>query len=178
MKTKGFTLVEIMIASSIFMILLASVFAVMNAGKSSWFTGGTVVELRQEIAKAFMVMEKELRETCPNSNCTNFEEGDSGSSIGFKLPQDKDHDGTILDSLGDVEYSNNMTTYALNGANQITKTISGKTTVLANNITSLQFNRPEGSVNLLYVTITAQKKSPTGRTMQDSGEIVIKMRNK
>jgi prepilin-type N-terminal cleavage/methylation domain-containing protein len=172
---KGFTLVEILVSVSIFLILVVAAFSVMVVGSSAWFTGGTAVELRQEIIKAFMVMEKELKETSP-SHC-GLASGTSSASIVFELPEDIDQDGTILDLLGFVEFSGNSTTYMLNGANQTTKTRSGVTTVLANNIASLQFTRPDTPIDIIEIDITAQKKSGNSMIVQESGQIKVKMRN-
>jgi prepilin-type N-terminal cleavage/methylation domain-containing protein len=171
---KGFTLIEIIFAVSIFLMLMIAVFAVMGVGRGAWFTGDMSVALRQEMLKTFMRMEQELKETRPSQ--INLPAGATSASLTFKVPKDNDLDGTVLDSLARVEWSGNIV-YALNGAKQITRTANAATTVLANNILSLQFSRPASPLNLLQVDITAQKKASTGRTTQDSEQILIKMRN-
>jgi len=171
---KGFTLIEIIFGVGIFLILILAIFAVMNVGVGAWFTGDVSVQLRQEIIKAFTKMEKELKETRPAQVSLTI--GTSSSSLTFKIPQDNNGDGTILDSFGNIEWSGDIT-YALNGANEITRTASGVTSVLARNVVNLQFTRPTSPVNLLQIDITAQKVSAQGRTIQDTGQIMIKMRN-
>jgi type II secretory pathway component PulJ len=171
---KGFTLIEVIFSIGIFLMLILAVFAIMGVGRGAWFTGDTSVALRQEMLKTFMRMEKELKETRPSQ--INLAAGNTSTSLTFTVPHDNDNDGTVLDSLGRVEWSGNIT-YARNGANQITRTASGVTTVLANNIISLQFSRPASPLNLLQIDVTAQKKAATGRTAQDSEQILIKMRN-
>ena len=136
--------------------------------------GDVVVELRQEIIKTFMRMESELKETRPAQ--ISLGSGTSGSSLTFKIPQDNNGDGTILDASGNIEWSGNIT-YALNGANQITRTASGLTSILANNVVSLQFTRPTSPVNILQIDITVRKTSVLGTQLQDTGQIMIKMRN-
>jgi len=171
---KGFTLVEILIAVSIFLILIFALFAVMDVGRGIWFTGDVSVELRQEIIKAFMTMEKELKETRPAQ--ISLTSGSSSSSLTFKIPQDNDGDGTILNSAGNIEWSGDIT-YTLNANNQITRVASGVTTIIANNILTLLFTRPSSPDDLLRIDITARKVSAIGRVGQDSGQIIIKMRN-
>ncbi len=171
---KGFTLMEIIFAVAIFLLLILAIFAVMGVGRGAWFTGDVSVQLRQEIIRAFTTMERELKETRPAEISLTI--GTSSSSLTFKIPQDNNNDGTILDSFGNIEWSGNIT-YALNGANEITRTASDLTSVLAHNIVNLQFSRPTSPVNLLQIDITAQKVSVQGRTVQDTGQITIKMRN-
>lgn len=171
---KGFTLIEVLFSIGIFLMLMLAVFAIMGAGRGAWFTGDVSVALRQEMLKTFMRMESELKETRPSQ--INLAAGGISTSLTFKIPQDNDGDGTVLDSLGRVEWSGNIT-YALNGANQITRTASGVTSVLATKILSLAFRRPASPLNLLEIDVTAQKQAATGRTAQDSEQIFIKMRN-
>jgi len=171
---KGFTLIEVMVGVVILLLLILAAFAVMDVGRGAWFTGDVSVALRQEVIKAFARMERELNGTRPAQISLRI--GTSSPSLTFEIPQDINGDGTILDAQGNVEWSGNIV-YALNGSNQITRTASGKTSVLANNIVNLQFSRPASPVNLLQIDITAQKVSSTGRTVQDAGQIIIKMRN-
>lgn len=171
---KGFTLIEVIVSVSIFLVLILAVFNVMDVGRSAWFSADVSVELRQEIIKALMAMEKELKETRPAQISLGI--GTSSSSLTFKIPQDNNGDGTILDSLGNVEWSGNIV-YALNASNQIIRTALGVTSILANNIVNLQFSRPTSPLQLLQIDITAQKVSAMGVSIQDSGQIMIKMRN-
>lgn len=171
---KGFTLLEILVAVSIFTLLILAIFGIMDLGRASWFTGSAAVEVHQEIIKPFMTMEKELRKTSPGQ--VSLTSGTSGSSFTFKIPQDINGDGTVLDASGNIEWSANIT-YALNSSNQITRTASGAASVLANNISSLQFTRPASSVDIIQIDITARKTSVTGRQFQETGQIIIKMRN-
>lgn len=171
---KGFTLIEIIFGVAIFLILVLAIFAVMNAGVGTWFTSDVSVQLRQEIIKAFTKMEMELKETRPAQVSLTI--GSSSPSLTFKIPQDTGTGGSDLDSSGNIIWSNNIV-YTLNGANEITRTVSGVTSVLARNVVNLQFTRPMSPVNLLQIDITARKVSAAGRTVQDTGQIMIKMRN-
>jgi len=171
---KGFTLTEILVSLSIFVILVFAIFAVMGIGRGAWFTGNISVELRQEIIRAFRAMDKELRETRPAQ--ISLAIASSSATLTFTIPQDNDGDGTILDSLGNIEWSGDII-YALSDAGEITRTRAGTTTVLARNITNLQFSRPTTPVDLLQIDVSAQKTSVVGRQMQDAGQTIIKMRN-
>jgi len=171
---KAFTLIELLFVSIIFTLLIIGVFQVMDVCRGAWFTGDASIELRQEIIKTFMRMERELKETRPAQ--ISLGSGTTGASLTFKVPQDIDADGTILDSSGNIEWSPNIV-YALSGSNQITRTASGITTVIANDVTSLLFTRPSTPVDILQVDVTVSKATPTNKILQDSGEISVKMRN-
>ena len=171
---KGLTFIEILVSVSIFLILMFAVFAVMDVGRGAWFSGDASTQLRQEIIKAFTRMERELKAT--RASQINLTIGTSGPSLTFRVPQDNNGDGTVLDSLGNVEWSGNIT-YALSNANEITRTASGVTSVLARDIVNLQFSRPTSPVNLLQVDIAAQKTSAARRIIRETGEITVKMRN-
>lgn len=171
---KGFTLIETIFAVTIFLLLTLAVFTMMYAGRGAWFTGDVSAQLRQDIIRAFTAMERGLKETRPSQ--ISLAIGASSPTLTFRIPQDNDNDGTVLDSLGNIEWSDNIT-YALNGANEITKTVSGVTSLLARNIINLQFTRPVSPVNLLQIDVTARKVSVQGRTIEDTGQIMIKMRN-
>ena len=174
MKTKGFTLLEMLVAVAIFLIAILALFAIMDMGRSSWFTGDTSAQLRQEVIRALTVMEKEIKETRPAQ--VSLTAGANSASLKFKIPHDNDGNGTVLDASGNIEWSAEIT-YALNGAGEITRTSSGTTTILAHNIVNLQFVRPLSPVNILQIDIAARKSTVMGKVMQDLDRAIVKMRN-
>lgn len=175
MKIKGFSLIEILFAVSIFSILILAAYAVLDTTRSAWFVGEVSGDLRQNILRSFMRMETELKETSPGQ--VNLAIGNSNSTFTFKVPQDRDLDGTNLDSEGNIEWSDNIT-YALDlDSNQIKRVASGTSVVIANNIVALQFSRPVVSSARLQIDITARKNTLNKRDIQEAGQIIIKMRN-
>jgi hypothetical protein len=153
---------------------MLGVFGVMTVGRNATYMGDTSIGLRQEIIRAYLTMDKELRGSRPS--LLSIGVGTTSASLTFKMPQDVDGDGSYLNSTGGVEWSGNIT-YALNAAGQITRVSSNVTKILANNITSLLFTRPTTPVDILQIDVTAQKQSLARRTLQDSAQIKIKMRN-
>ena len=169
---KGFTLLEILIATSIFLMLTAVALSLMLTSNEAWFTGSTSIGLRQEIIKTLLTMEKELKET--RASQTNLSIGSTSSSLSFKIP--KITNGSILDSSGNIIWSNGIA-YSLNANKQIIRNDSVTTTVLGNNVTALNFTRPTAMGNILQINITAQKTSPTRRVFHDTELMSIRMRN-
>lgn len=186
-NTKGFTIIEVLVSAVIVSILILAAFAVLDIGRGSWLSGDVHSELRKEMIRAFMAMERELRETRPVSGGPsariNLNYGESSNSITFQIPQDSnDSDTTILDPLGDIEWSGNIT-YSLNGNNEIIRTApDGATRVLARGVANLEFSRfrapPDDLPNdLLIINITGQKASGAGKVATETGQLIIRMRN-
>jgi prepilin-type N-terminal cleavage/methylation domain-containing protein len=170
---KGFTLTETLVAILIMTIIFGGVLMTMTVGQRSFFTGNVETDLREQITRAVMAMDSEISQTKPTR--TDLDIGETGNSITFSVPNDIDGDGTVVDSMGSIEWSAVNITYSLNASNQIIRTSAGASRVIANNIISLQFQRTQDK--LIQVDITAQDTSNLGRLIQDTEQAVIKMRN-
>lgn len=186
-SARGFTIIEVLVSAVIMSFLILTAFAVLDVGRGAWFSGDVHTELRKEIIRVFMAMERELRETRPVSGGPSarisLNYGETSSSISFQIPQDIDGDGRILDVLGEIEWSGNIT-YSLNGNNEIIRTApNGTTSVFAatRSISGLEFSRyrtPDDLPNdLLIINITAQRASVTGRLATETGQLIVRMRN-
>ena len=173
---RGFSLVEVLITVFIFSLIFMASFAVLSAGKGSWYTGDVEVEISQGIRKSLLTMNRQLRQSRSSVISTVLPNGSYYNNITFKIPQDLDSDGDVINATGSMEWSANIT-YSLNANNQIIRTFSGNTTILGNNISDLRFRRPAGSPDIVQVYITAQKSTVLGRTLTSSIMSSIKMRN-
>ena len=187
-SARGFTIIEVVISAVIISLLIVAAFMVLEAGRGSWISGDIRTELRKEIIRVFMSMERELRETSPVSGGPsariNLNYGETNNSLSFQIPQDINGDGRVIDALGALEWSGNIT-YSRNGNNQIIRTApDGSVSVLAatRNITGLEFSRfrapPDDLPNdLLIINITAQGPSATGMVATERGQLIVRMRN-
>ena len=169
---RGMTLLEAIVAIVIFAIIITATYLVLIVGNRSWYSTDVTAEIRQEVVRALLKMQIELVQTRPSR--TSIAVGHSANSITFSLPQDRDGDGTVLNSLGQIEWSDNIT-YSRDGQNRIIRTVAANTSVLAKDISSLLFNRTEDTI--LQVDINATKTSVTKQVLQDTGEITVRMRN-
>ena len=169
---KGFTLTEVLVAIAIMTIILAGVFMAMSVGQRSFFTADVETDLREQITRAIMTMDGEISQT--KTTRTNLDIGEISNSITFSIPNDNNGDGSVVDAMGSIEWSANIT-YSRNALNQLIRTFGGVSKVIANNIVSLQFQRTQD--RLIQVDISTQKTSNLGRIIQDIEQAVIKMRN-
>ena len=169
---KGFTLIEILVASLIMSIIMGALFVSLSVGQNSWFNGDTAIELRSQTIRSIMTIDKELSATRPSK--INLAIGAASSTITFYLPQDNNGDGSVVDSAGDIEWSGAIT-YSLNGSNQIVRSSGGASRIIGINIGTLQFTRTGNRI--IQVDITARKSSLSKRQMQDTEQAIIKIRN-
>ncbi len=171
---RGFTLAESMIAYTTLSVLVLGALQIMDVEWKSFQANETASSLRLQIVSTFTRMERELKSTTPTQ--INLAGGATAASLTFKVPQDNDADGTVLDADGNIEWSADIV-YALNNTNQLTRTSAGATSVLANNVTNLQFTRPAAQLEVLQITLAASRATSTGRLVQDTEQVTIKMRN-
>lgn len=173
---KGFSLVELMVAVFIFSLIFAAIFMVLSSGEISWYIGDARVLLNQEIRKPLLTINKELRQSRASVISGVPADDNFYNTITFKLPEDTDGDGDVVDGLGNMEWSQDIT-YSLSANNQIIRTAASGSSVLASNISTLQFMRPAGNPDTVQINIAAQKKAVTGRNLQSGITTSIKMRN-
>ena len=147
----------------------------MVAGKNALFVSDIPTQLRGDVLFALMPMVRELRQTAPGK-LVGLGEGATSNLVTFKIPHDNNADGVVVDNIGNIEWSGNIT-YARNGASQLTRTFAGVTTVIAPNIATLQFSRPVAQDTLIQINITAQKADGRGNLYQDTEQALVKMRN-
>ena len=164
---KAFTLVETLVSVLIFSIIAMSIFLVMSIGQRSWFTGDASMEVRQQIIVVLTRMNSELAET--TSSQTNLTANVPATSITFHIPT-----GIVVDTLGNIVWSTPIT-YSRNVSNQLIRTYAGTTSIIGNDISSLQFTNTQS--RLIQIDITAQKTDNMGKVVQDIEQSIIKMRN-
>jgi len=170
---KGLTILETLVSILIFAIVAVALGLAVVAGKNSLFTNDIPTQLRQNLLFAILTMNQELRQTAPAK--TNLGANLSRNTITFQIPNDNNGDGSVVDTIGNIEWGTNIT-YARNNANALTRTQGGITSVISSNISALQFTRPAGEDNILQIDITAQRANTTGN-WQDTEQAIIKMRN-
>ncbi len=176
MKRYGFTLLELMVVIFIFSIIMAATFGVLSMGTQSWHTGSTQVELQQETRRAMDWMVKEIRQSAEDAipSMPNPSLSYNSNSITFRVPDDIDGDGDVIDVGGDIEWGNTIT-YSLLG-NQVQRTSVGVTTVLANRVVNLQFTKA-ANIPIIEISLQAQKDAVPGRAMQSTLNSQVTLRN-
>lgn len=175
---KGFTLVELMVVFLIFTIIMGAIFAVLTMGRTSWYSGNTQVEMQQETRRGMDSMVRELRQSGSTTIVGVPADGNFYNSITFRVPQDADGDGDVLDVSGNVEWGNQIT-YSLGGlgGQQLLRTEGSQVVVLANSIVSLQFRRQAATSNIVEMTLQSQKTTIPGHLIGTTINSEVMLRN-
>ncbi|HNX81876.1 MAG TPA: prepilin-type N-terminal cleavage/methylation domain-containing protein [Candidatus Omnitrophota bacterium] len=185
---RGFTLVEVLIASAISIIVLASIYSSYRAGLDLWENAENTVDLESQARRAMTSMVSELRNATrtstqnpsPNASITS---GPNLKQMDFVLPEDKNGDGYITDASGAVEWatSNHIQYKFIPGQKYLRRQEQGDLQVLAYDVSNVQFfditSDPTLSLNEIRIVLTLTKTTPRKRTMTFTLTSVVKLRN-
>jgi len=171
---KGMTVVEVLVSVLIFSVVALGLGYAVVAGKNALLVSDIPTQLRGDLLFAISPLVRELRQTAPAK--INLAEGASSNTVTFKIPNDNNADGVVVDSVGNIEWGGDIV-YARNGSSQLTRTFGGTTSVIAPNIVTLLFTRINGENALIQVDITVSKTDGAGNLYQDSEQALVKMRN-
>lgn len=185
MRRRGFTLVEVLIVCLMASIMALAFAVVLRMGARTWISRENQMTLSLELRRGLQSMVRELAQTgtaqlevpgvgaMPADN--NFY-----NTVRFRLPEDTDGNGSVLDGTGNVEWSANQIAYALGGVDgqQIQRTQGANVTVLANKVTALQFRRLTATPQILELSLTVQTGGSTGNFLQQVTHTTrVRMRN-
>ena len=137
------------------------------ATQNAWSIENTAVPARAEAKRALESIAKELREGDPSA-LGGVTIGGSGTSqtITFSVPNQVSQ--TVILSWRQIQFAHDA------AQKQVTRTVSGTTTVLGRNVNSLQFSQ---SNNVVTATIGTTKTTPEGTTLQTTLSSQIRLRN-
>jgi len=179
---KGFSLIELMIVSAIFVFLLGVILGFINFGNISWQSGSSKITVNQELRRGMEAMGRDLSQA--KASTISIPPGGSSNSISFQMARDLNNDGAISLSSGVLEGlqpSDPYITYSMvfnasAGFNQLIKTSNGSTSVLANYLTGLQFTRDLSSQNIIYISLSGEKSSIAGHLVKGSlsGRLILR----
>ena len=154
-RKKGFSLIEITVVIFLFSIVLAALFSVLATARVSSGSGGSNVTVQQEARKGLNAMVKELRQASLVTISGVPADGIDYNSITFNIP-------TAITASG-TTWSSNIQ-YVKGGLenSQLIRVQDGNQRVIANNISSLLFNRNTSAPDVLNVAISVQKNTFPG----------------
>ena len=163
---KGFTLVELLVASVVFVIMVMMAGAILSAGQDHARLAGGKIDLEEATRESLYKMGLEIRQSSPD----HFTIAEDGNSLDFQIPESVDDAGTITWS--------STITYQIGGnGTQLVRFDSGtdETTVLANDIQTLEFSSLND--NTIQFDVTAQRELVDGRVLSVSSTGEARFRN-
>lgn len=188
-KERGFTLVEVMVASLIFLIALGTILNIYISGSEVYENNKIQTDLQAQTRLALNFMSGELA----NATKTTAPIGQSPPNISipaapgnntmtFYLPvfvQDPiTFKPRVSISAGGIIVwdSANPIVYQYNAGNRtLLRTVGGTQTVVARDVASVQFTN--ASSFEVMVALTLSKNTPRGRSISSTLSSIIRLRN-
>ena len=167
-RDRGFTFMEIMIVSAIVAGIFLVLAAVVRMSQQSLQVQHNTMTVSHELRRGIQEMSRDLAEASANVVSIPAD-GRWYPTITYQIPQDLDLNGTVLNALGNVEWSQPVT-LALGGAgaNQVQRTQGGNTRVVSYGVTKLQFRRQALTPQVVEMDLTVQRGATTGGFIQQS----------
>jgi len=184
----GFTLVEILVVSVIFIVVLGIMYGIYISGLDVYETGSYQADLQAQARIALNYMVSELRNATrisiqnPSPNLS-IPSVPNNKQIYFYLPEDKDHDGLITDANGQIEWdTNNKIHYQyIPGQKIIRRLEKGKEIIFARDVSDVQFIDIDIdhalSINELKIILTLNKITPRHRNISVTLTSIVALRN-
>lgn len=184
----GFTLIEILISSAIFIAVLGIIYSIYVSGFEVWDVERYQADLQAQARSALNSMVTELRNTTrtstqnPSPNLS-IPSTPNNKSIHFYLPGDKNNDGLITDANGAIEWiTNSPIDYQyIPGQKELRRLEKGNQTILAQDVSDVEFIDitidPTLFINELKIILTLNKTTPHQRNVSITLSSIIRLRN-
>ena len=171
MSRKGLSLMEVLVTIFIFSFVIASLYTTIIVGNSSWENNKVTIQMHQNLRLAMEKMKYDLQQASNSSISDVPADSTWYNWITFKIPSGI--------TSGSVTWDPNSIRYIKGGTDntQLLKVYNAVTTILANDISSVQFRRQNASSNILEVVLTSQKQVIQGQLLQNQLTFEVKLRN-
>ncbi|MBI2094350.1 MAG: prepilin-type N-terminal cleavage/methylation domain-containing protein [Candidatus Omnitrophica bacterium] len=187
MKTHGFTLIEMLIVSILFISfsLLATLW--FTNVSALWWTATTQSSVRTDLNLSMDRVAAELRSATrsavgsPPNLAIPAPPGNA--TMTFYLPIDLDANGTIVDVAGNTEWDTlNPVQYQYNQATgQLLRLVGLQQTVLAQDLIAVTFADavvdPSLRANEVRLSMTMERRTPQRRDVMSSASRIVRLRN-
>lgn len=184
----GFTLVEVLVATSILVVISAIMLSFFIQGSNLWQLITNQSDLRSIARNAMNYMTQELQKTTrtsseiPSPNLS-IPSKPNNNSIDFYIPIDIDGNDLIIDAIGNTEWdkSNKIQYQYVPGQKQLRRLEKGDQYIIANNVALIEFE--DNSINSalynneLKIILTLERLTPQNRTVSVTLTSIVKLRN-
>lgn len=184
----GLTVVEVLMASAIFVVLAGLVYASYISALDIWETARCKSELQAQAKLALNFMVYELRNATrtstqnPSPNLS-IPSTPNNKQVQFHLPEDKDADGLITDANGDIEWdTNSQIDYQfIPGQHLLRRLEKGQQKTLAEDVSDVQFINinidPGLAIDELRIILALDRLTPRNRNVSVTLSAIVALRN-
>lgn len=184
MREKGFTLVEVLVALGILGVVTVAVVVLLGSTQSTWAEGSGQAILSAQLRRGMEEITRELVK-CPVNQIQPDADGQWAETLLFRIPQDADGDGSVLDENGTVvEWSPWIRLLLDEETNELHQRVATgledplfTTRILASRITGVEFRRQEKTPDIVEIRLTANTTLPNGRNISRATESRVCLRN-
>lgn len=186
---RGFTLIELMVTTLIFVAILGILYGLQFAVNDLFFASEEKVDLMADGRIALEYMRRELKNATrvstqnPAPNLV-IPSTPNNKSVQFYLPKDKDGNGLITDSNGEIEWATNeMVQYQYVPGQKMLKRIApaGDQKILAKEVTDVQFIDAgiDSTLDIheVKIILTLTKTTSRGREVTHTLTTFVRLRN-
>ncbi len=174
-RIRGMTLVEMLVTSTLGLLLIGSVMGLLSLGRSVWQDTEANIATLQDARKAlnqiaYDVSRSSWRDPADGGPPDPIEILNEGTEIRFQIPQN---------IVGNNITWGDRIVYRVNENGQLTRLniTTGETRIIANDINSIVFGTLPSNANVITVSITARKTSLSTRQAQNVLQTNITVRN-
>jgi type II secretory pathway component PulJ len=187
-KHSGFTLVEVLFASAISIIALGIMYGVYISSFETWDIAIEQIDLQAQARNTLRYIITELRNATrtstqnPSPNLSIPSEPNN-KQIQFYLPIDKDEDGLITDTNGQIEWgtSNKIHYQYIPGLKELRRLEKGEHKVFSSNVSDVQFIDididPSLAIDELKIVLTLGKVTKKHRNLSVTLTSIVALRN-
>ncbi|MBI3312495.1 MAG: prepilin-type N-terminal cleavage/methylation domain-containing protein [Candidatus Omnitrophica bacterium] len=189
MKTSsGFSLAELLMVVALFSVLACGIVLTLFSAQRSWTVGSGETVLTLELRRGLDQISRELTESQPAQVQQPAANGQWGNTIVFRVPRDRDGDGSVLDANGTISEWSNLITYQFQPggrANNCTRTevndpgLQPRSIVstVANHVTDVRFRRQAAAADVVEIQMTASTINEMGQVFSRNMATRVKLRN-
>ncbi len=177
-RVLGFSLAELLAVVGILGIVTAAITAVLICAQRTWVSGSGQAVATAELRRALARVSREMTESRIGEIQRPVADGQWDTVALFRIPQDQDGDGSVLDANGVVVEWSGWIAYGRGADNSLLRAVDGVTTdTLANHISAVSFRRQAATPDVIEVEMTASTLTESGRQFDHTVESRIKVRN-
>jgi len=174
----GLTLADVVISLLVVGLLTSVVTGVLMGARNGWIVGSARLEGNAQLRRAVDWMSRELAQSAPAQVSAPPADGVWAGGITFRIPEDLDGDGTVLDGQGTIAEWSETITYGLGSGNTCVRTLGGGgSSVLAHHATALQFRRTAAAPDVVEIRVTTATALTGGASAPETVEIRVRLRN-
>ena len=187
-NTLGFTIVEALVSTAIFVFALSLMYSSLFSGMDTWEIGSIKADIQERGQIALRNMINELRQATNTSSQTPspnvvIPASPNNTQITFYLPADIDGDGLLTDTSGDIEWdiTNPIQFQFISAQNRLVRIEGVTQKVLALNVEGIEFYDitidPTLALQEVRINMTLTEPTPKGRDISIALSSIAGLRN-